>query len=260
MKRRIFHSLAQASLASALLAVALPAIAPAQTTAPAWIRFTSATVKPEMTDEFEGYLKQLSAAYKKAGQPAFVVLNNFSGNRLEYTVVTFVMKFGDMDAPNPVQKSMGDEAYANLSRAMGRCVTDHTTTYSLPWDDVAIDKPGTTGEYMIRARVPIAAGKNADYRAYLKNDLKPAYEKGGVTWFRVSTPVFGGPPGVVDTVRMLKNLGEIDGGPALTRFLGADAARAMNAKAQALTRGPSQNTILRVRRELSLIPPSPNAR
>ena len=245
------------SLASALLAIALPALASAQTPppAPAWIRFSVEVVKPDMVQEFEGYKKQLAAAYKKAGLPVYAVLQNFSGNRNEYTTITYVMKFGDMDNPSPIRKALGDEAFNNLLAGISRCVTSTNWYFSLPWDDVNIDKGGTPGEYFVRTRVAVATGKNADYRAFLKNDLKPVLEKGGVTFYRVSTPVFGGPAGTVETVRMLKNLGEIDGGPLQTRVLGAAGAQALGAKGAALTRGPNQQTILRFRTELSLIPP-----
>ena len=53
---------------------------------------------------------------------------------------------------------------------------------------------------------------------------------------------------------MMKNLGEIDGGPLTTKILGADGAQALAAKAQGLTRGASQLTIMRLRPELSLVP------
>ena len=81
-----------------------------------------------------------------------------------------------------------------------------------------------------------------------------------VAWYRASTPVFGGPPGIVETMRRLTNLAEIDGGPIQTRVLGAEGAQALAAKAAGLTRGPAQNTIMRMRPELSLIPPPPPSR
>jgi hypothetical protein len=243
-------------LASAILAIVLPVLSSAQTPpAPQWLRFTVETVKPDMVREFEGYKKQLAAAYKKAGLPVYAVLSNYSGNRNEYTTVVFVMKFGDLDSPSPLIKALGDEAFRNLIDSVARCVTSTTWYFSLPWDDVAIDKGGSIGEYFMRTRIPVATGKNADYRAFLKNELKPVLEKGGVTWYRVSTPVFGGPPGTVETMRMLKNLGEIDGGPIHTKVLGAPGAQALAAKAAGLTRGPAQNTLMRLRPELSLIPP-----
>ena len=254
MNRTWLHGIATAGVASAILAIALPAIGSAQTPNPAWLRFTVTTIKPEMTQEYEGYVKQMAAAYKKAGEPFYVVMTNFAGNRNEYTNVTAVMKFGDMDGPNPIQKALGDEAYGNLTRSIGRCVTSSTRYFSQSWDDAMIDKPGAMGQYLIRTRVPVATGKNAEYRAYLKNEMKPVYEKGGVTWYRVSAPVFGGPVGTVETVRMLKNLGEIDGGPITRKVLGQAGADALSAKAQGLTRGASQTTILRMRPELSLLP------
>jgi hypothetical protein len=260
MNRTLLRPFVHASIASAMIAIALPAVCVAQPAAPTWIRFTASVVKPDMTQEYESYLKQMSAAYKKAAQPAYAVFSNFSGNRYEYTTVTFVMKFGDMDGPNPVQKALGEEAYANLTRSMSRCVDSSTRYYSLPWDDVTIDKAATMGQYFMRTRIPVAPGKNEEYRAYLKNDLKPVYEKGGVTWYRVSAPVFGGPAGTVETMRMMKNLGEIDGGPLTTKILGAAGAQALTAKAQGLTRGPSQNTIMRLRAELSLLPAAMTAK
>ena len=256
MHRTRLRSFVRAGIASAILAIVLPVIGSAQGAAPTWIRFTASTVRPEMTQEYEGYLKQMAAAYKKAGQPVYAVLTNFAGNRYEYTNVTFVMKFGDMDGPNPIQKALGEQAFANLTRAMSRCTVSSTRYYSLPWDDVSIDKGGATGQYFLRTRVPITPGKNADYRAYLKNEMKPVLEKGGTTFYRASTPVFGGPIGTVETLRMMKNLAEIDGGPITRQVLGAPGAQALNAKAQGLTRGASQITILRLRPELSLLPQS----
>ena len=256
MPSTLFHRLGTAGLASAILVVGLPPIASAQTAAaaPQWVRFTVETVRPDMVQEYDGYKKQMAAAYKKAGQPVYAVLTNFAGNRNEYTTVTFVAKFGDMDGPNPIAKAIGEEAFSNLVRGINRCVTSSTRYFSLPWDDLTIDKPGATGQYFLRTRVPIATGKNSDYRTYLKNELKPVLEKGGVAWYRVSTPVFGGPVGTVETMRMLKNLGEIDGGPIPTKVLGAAGAQALATKAQGLTRGPAQNTIMMVRPDLSLLP------
>jgi hypothetical protein len=255
MKGTSLCQFATTSLATAILAVGLPVIGSAQTpAAPGWVRFTADTVKPDMVQEYEGYKKQMAAAYKKAGQPVYVVLRNFAGNRNEYTTVTFVMKFGDMDGPNPIAKAIGEEAFANLVRATSRCVTSTTRYFSLPWDDLNIDKGGPTGQYLTRTRVPIATGKTAEYRAYVKNEVKPVMEKGGVTFYRVSTPVFGGPVGTVEIVRGLKNLGEIDGGPLQTKVLGAAGAQALAAKAQGLVRGPAQTTIMQLRPELSLLP------
>ena len=114
MSGTTFRQLAIASVASAMLAISLPSAASAQTAAPPqWLRFNVETVKPDMVQEYEGYKKQLAAAYKKAGQPLYAVLSSYSGNRNEYTTVTFVMKFGDLDSPSPLRKALGEEAFTN---------------------------------------------------------------------------------------------------------------------------------------------------
>ena len=247
---------AKTILASAILAIGLPVISSAQTApAPQWLRFQVETVKPDMVQEYEGYKKQMAAAFKKAGQPVYVVFRNYSGNRFEYTTVTWVMKFGELDNPPAIRDALGAEAFTNLVDGLNRCLTSSNWHFSLPWDDVSIDKAGA-GEYFLRTRTPVATGKNAEYRAYLKNELKPVMEKGGVTWFRASTPVFGGPAGTVETMRRLKNLAEIEGGPLTTRVLGQAGAQALTAKAASLVRGPAQNTILRRVPELSLLQPA----
>lgn len=256
MPKITFKQLVAASLAALILGIGLPALASAQgAAAPQWLRFSTEIVKPEMVEEYEAYKKQLAAAFKKAGQPVYVVFRNYSGNRFEYTTVTYVAKFGDLDNPSPIRDALGAEAFTNLVDGINRCLTSSTWHFSLPWDDVSIDKAGT-GEYFLRTRTPIAPGKNPEYRTYLKNEMKPVLEKGGVTWYRVSTPVFGGPAGMVETMRKLKNLAEIEGGPLTTRVLGEAGAQALTAKAASLVRGPAQNTILRRIPELSLLAPA----
>src|SRR6266849_1346072 len=45
---------------------------------PRWTDSTTTKVKPEMRRKFQGYLKQLMAAYEKAGTPWFLTLENFA--------------------------------------------------------------------------------------------------------------------------------------------------------------------------------------
>jgi len=248
---------ASAIVAAAVLVLALPRISSGQNN-PTWVRFTVYDVKPDATQEFEGYLKQIAAAYKTAGE-LFAVLQNFSGLQTEYTTVTMVMKFADLEGPLTAQKQLGDEGFRKVFSGITHCVTSVTRYYSLPWDDLSIIKPGPLGTFWLRTRTPVQPDKFDALRTYLKTEIKPAYEKAGVMQLRVSRPVFGGPVGVIETVRMLKGLGEIDEGPLNTRIFGKDAP-AVAAKMASMTRGPAQTTILRVRPELSFIPDMAPAR
>jgi hypothetical protein len=239
------------------LAACLLNLCVAQTTNFSWLRFNVSRVKPEMAQEFEGYLKQIGAAYKKSGAPFFIVYQNFAGDQTEYTSVLFVSKFADLDGPNPIAKTLGAEGYANLLRSLRRCTVSTTRYYSLIMDGLDIVK-GPPGEYLMLTRTQIVPGKMPDYEAWLKSDYKPALEKAGVTFYRSSRPIFGAPGNTVEAVRGMKNLAEIDGGPILTQALGADAVRAMNAKVNDLIR-TSSITIIQIRADLSVLPPVPGS-
>ena len=224
----------------------------AQTKGPTWLRFQTTKIKPDMRQEFEGYLKQVPAAYKKAGAQFFIVLVNAAGDMNEYTSVTPIAKFAEMDGPSPLIKNFGEEGAANLVRGLARCQISQTRYYSLAQDDLAINKGAPTGTLWMFTRTFVNPGKMQDYANWMKNDYKPALEKAGVTQLRVSRPIFGAANNQIESIRMLKDFAEIDGGPILNK-LGADTASAINAKAAGLVR-TSMTTLVRIRPDLSYLP------
>jgi len=206
-----------------------------------------------MRQEYEGYVKQVAGAYKKAGALFFVVYQNFAGDLNDYTTVYPIMKFAEMDGPNPLAKVLGEEAWANLQRSVASCLTQQARYFALPQDNLDINK-GPFGTLFMQTRTTIAAGKMDDYLSWMKNDYKPALEKAGVTQFRVDRPIFGAAStNQIETVRMMKDFGEIDEGPLLNHKLGADAARALNAKVSGMVQS-TRITIIRIRPDLSYVP------
>jgi hypothetical protein len=248
------RNLIKSGLAMAVLALSIPAVCSAQANGPTWLRFQTTRVRPEMRLEYEGYMKQIAAAYKKASVPLFVTYQNVAGDLTEYTSVLALTKFGDMDGPSPLLKSMGEDALANLGRSAARCEVSASRYFSLPMDNLSINKGAPTGTLWMMTRTFLNQGKFPEYEAWMKNDWKPAMEKAGVTQLRVSRPIFGLPGGEVQTIRMLKDFGEIDAGPILNQKLGADAARALNAKTNGMVRATT-NTLIRIRPDLSYLPP-----
>jgi hypothetical protein len=249
------RNLIKSGIATAVLAISIPTVCTAQANGPTWLRFQNTRVRPEMRQEYEGYMKQIAAAYKKTSVPFFITTQNVAGDMTEYTSVLPLMKFGDMDGPNPLLKVIGEEGLANLGRAAARCEISATRYYSLPMNDLMINKgTAATGMLWMMTRTFLNQGKFPEYEAWMKNDLKPALEKAGVTQFRVSRPIFGVPGGEVQTVRMLKDFAEIDGGPILNQKLGAEAARALNAKTNGMVRATT-TSLVRVRADLSYMPP-----
>jgi len=204
-----------------------------------------------MRQNFEGHLKQLMAAYKKAGIPWFLTFENFAGDTTEYTTVVPVMKFGDLDSPSVVVKVLGEAGWEHLSRKMAQCYTAQTRQYATPRTDLEINqKDVPMGIYWVETSILVEPGKMGDYLNWLQNEYRPALEKAGVAHFQVSQPIFGTVAGEIVTMRMLKNLAEIDGGPVLSRALNEEGARAVIAKSVALV-SSSNTRIIRVRTDLS---------
>src|SRR5258707_5410479 len=218
---------------------------------PTWTGSTTTKVKPELRQEFEAYLKQLMTAYKKAGTLWFLTLETFAGDTTEYTTVVPVMKFCDLDGPSVVTKVLGEAGWERLSRRIARCYTAQSRQYATPHTELEIDNADVPrGMYWVETSTLVAPGKMGDYLNWLKNDYRPALEKAGVARFQVSQPIFGAVAGEIVTMRMLKNLAEIDGGALLSRALSDEQARAIAAKSVALVNS-SKTRIVRMRTDLS---------
>lgn len=218
---------------------------------PRWAAFTITKVKPEMKQEFEGHLKELVAAYKKAGTLWFVTLDTFAGDTTEYTTLVPVMKFGDLDGPSVAVRVLGQAGWERLARKMARCYTAQTRQYATPQTELEINQTEVPmGCYWVETTTLVAPGKMGDYLNWLKNDYRPALQKAGVARFQVWQPIFGAATGEIVTTRVLKNLAEIDGGAVLGRALSDEEARAIGAKSVPLVIS-SKTRIVRVRTDLS---------
>lgn len=247
-------------LASVVFLAGLSTVCFSQTDAEAgWIGSTTTRVKPEMRQEFEASLKQIMEAYKRAGIPWFLTLQNFAGDTTEYTTVVPVVRFADLDGPPVVVKVLGEQGWGKLARKLDRCYTTQTRQYALRQAELEINKADVPMEgYWLETRTLVAQGRMDDYLTWLKNDYLPALQTAGVAHFFVSRPIFGGEGGEVVSSRMLKNLAEIDGGPLLTRALGETAARAVNARVVPLVRSSTTRIVL-VRTDLTYSTAGPPA-
>jgi len=218
---------------------------------PRWTASTTIKVKPGMRHEFEGYLKELIAAYKSSGAMWFRTFDTYAGDTTEYTTIVPVMKFGDLDGPSVGEKALGEERWKRLSGKMARCYTSQTRQYATPQIEIEINKTAVpAGVYWVETTTLLAPGKMSDYLIWLRNDYRPVLEKAGVAHFQVSQPVFGAAVGEIVTTRMLNNLAEIDLGPVLSKVLNDEEARAVAAKSVALV-SSSSTRILRLRTDLS---------
>lgn len=203
-------------------------------TRPAWVTITTTRIKPEMRQHFEAYLKQMMEAYRKGGMPWFLTSQTIAGDTTEYTTVVPLIKFADLDR-SPVPASvLGRKRWQSLSRKIASCYNSQTVQYATPITALEINSTDATGFYWVETRSQLVSAKMDDYLDWLKNEYRPALEKANVGGFRVSIVVFGSSGSEVLSMRMLKDLAEIDEGSILSRSLGNDMARVVSSKGAAL--------------------------
>src|SRR3954453_860552 len=215
----------------ALTLSTLPAMRAQSTPAPEWSLVTLTTIKPEMRSDYEAFQKEMSAAYKKAEVPSRAVLQTVMGNVLEYVSVAPLAHFADMDGPSPVERALGKADADGLMRKGVACITSAHRMASLGLNDFSIrTKTQEKSEYAMVTSYHLAAGKEAEFNAWMKNDYLPAMKKAEVKNFWVSQTVFGGEPNERIAVRLVKNMAEFDAGPVLTKALGQEGALKVRAK------------------------------
>jgi hypothetical protein len=227
---------------------------------PKWSVVTFTTVKPEMKMEYEAWQKQLAAAYKKAEVPSRVVLETVMGDLFEYVSVVPLAKFAVMDGPTPVERALGKDQAATLMRKGRGYITSVHRITTMAMDDLSIRTESEPEPYAIVTISHLLPAKVAEFASWMKDEYLPAMKKAEVKNFWVSQTVFGGNLLERVTVRPIKSLGEIDGGPVLVKAVGAEEARKLNARRATFIQS-SELRIVKVRPDLSysLNPPQKRA-
>jgi len=216
-------------LSLSLFAGAL-AILPTTSFAQTRSRVVITQVKPEMMNEWIMLQRDVVLpAAKKAGLKSQTVFGGSPFGRLgEYVVVQPLASMADYDGQNPLVKALGQPGAARLTDSLRKCTSSQYAYMSTRWDD-ASNITDTPPRVIISARYRIAAGKAADVRAIIKSDVLPVYKKGNV-YFTVSSRGPGANPSDITMITGYSKFGDWDGGPYLTKALGADAANRINAK------------------------------
>ena len=209
----------------------VPAVIAQSTPAPEWSLVTITTIKPDTRSEYEAWQKEMTAAYKKAEVPSRAVLQTVMGNLLEYVSVSPLAHFADMDGPSPIERALGKEDAAGLMRKGSTYVTSVRRLASRALSDMSIrTKTSEASEYALVTSMHLAAGKESEFNAWMKNEYLPAIKKAEVKNFWVSQTMFGGDPNERIIVRIVKNMGEFDAGPVLTKTVGEEGARKLRAR------------------------------
>ncbi len=232
------------------LALAMPCISTAQTDAsPEWSVITFVQIKPEFRVEYEAAQKEISAAYKKAGEQR-VVVQTLLGDLAEYVSITRLGKFAEMDGPSVMEKVMGAAPSQQLLRKVGGYLLGAHRITTMTLNDISIQTPGDIGEYALVMTWRLAPGKGADFTSFMKNDYLPAMRKADVANLWVSQPIFGGESNERVVVRPMHKLAEIDAGPPTRKALGVQGAQLLAIRQAAIIES-THYTVSRFRFDLS---------
>lgn len=215
-----------------------------------WSILTVSQIKPEARLQYEEVQKEITAAYKKAGLPWRYVLTTEMGNLNEYTTVSPLKNFSEMDGPSPLERALGKEgADSILAKIRPLTMATHRIAI-LSRDEMGIHTPGGPPRFVMLSHYAIAPGKTRDFDNWFKDEYLPVMRKGEVKNVWLSYAVFGGNPNEATIVRMLDKLGEFDAGPVARRVLGREGAQKLMDKMSGVV-GSVHYEVLRFRPDLS---------
>ena len=215
---------------AALLVAILSTPAPAQTAAATSDLVTIIHVKPDMLQEFLELEKNIIPALKKGGEESRTVyVTSIFGNAYEYVSVTPIQHFSMFDGQNPLLKALSQPATARLTEQMRKVVDGTTTFVSTSIPEISYMPEGPPPAILVQVRYRIAPGKMQDFINLMKSDVLPVYKKANVE-VTVRRRSVGANPNDVVMSSALTKYGDLEGGPFLTKQLGAEASNRINAK------------------------------
>jgi hypothetical protein len=243
-----------------LLAQAFTVLAQNPTPTPPAAEFLSITivsVKPDMVQEFQSFMKNTTnPALKKGGLKWRDVWVNTTaaGDPFEYVLVAPMAKFSEFDGPSFVEKGLGAQGGAAwLTKASS--LVNNVRRYIIrtrPDMSYQSTRKGQSNLAVITS-VSVATGRNADFENYIKNDYLPVMKQANVSYF-VSQAIFGGDANEYITLTMRDNFAELDKGPVIVQALGQEGAEKLIQKLPAGTVAHIERSITRLVPELSFGP------
>jgi hypothetical protein len=230
-----------------------PAAAATPPAAPTFIRLAITEIRPDMVAEYVAMQKsETIPALQKAGMPyRHAWRTGQFGTGFMVAYVSPIKSFAMFDEPNPLLKSMGEEAFQQYQAKMAKFITS-TRTYALrERPDLGLKTEGAPmAKLAVLASVEVAPGRSTEWETILKNEWTPALKKAGVANYSVSQVVFGGSAGQYYTLTPIENYAQLDKGHPITQSIGEAGMNRILAKMAASTRSV-ERFIIRFDEELS---------
>ena len=214
------------ALAFGVSVLALAQSTPAQ---PTRIQVVIVHIKPDMLNEWVDLQKnELIRAQKKGGIKTRTTYQTVFGNTFEYTSVTPLEKFAQLDGQSAATRALGAEAAARLTAKLSKCLESRQVYAGTLMPDLSNAPAGETPPVGVFTRRRVAPGKLEDYQNFVKTQILPIYKKAGVG-FTVARRGLGANNSDFISVVWVSKLADLDAGNPITRALGEAAAAKLGA-------------------------------
>jgi hypothetical protein len=243
--------------ASTKPAQAPSAAAAAPAAAPAFIRLALFEIRPDMVVDYVALQKsEVIPALQKAGVPyRHAWRTGQFGTGFTVAYLSPIKSFAALDEPNPLLKSMGEEAYRQYQAKMSKFLVSMRTYAMRERPDLGLRTEGAPMPKLgVLASVEVAPGRATEWETILKNEWTPALKKAGVANYVIHQTVFGGSAGQYYTFTPLENYAQLDKGHPITQSIGEAGMNKILAKMSGSTRSV-ERWIIRYDEELSFRTP-----
>ena len=221
------------------------------------------TIRPGMmTAYLEWAKKDAQPLYIKAGiKEAYFFTNLYGPDRNVVTLIEVHDGFAALKARNDAFNKNNSKEALDAWSAKAREFILHTRVYivdemaELSWMNPKLKTPPLYYNVIERFIVP---QRGRDYEAYLKNDYLPLVKKSDSNGIMVSRLRYGGEMGHYFVYIPVHDLADLDSPGKIIQTMGADAVAKVQQKLTGIVQR-SENRMLRLRPELSLIPASATA-
>jgi len=191
------------------------------------VLITTVTVKPDMTGDFENLIKnEYNPGIAKGGAKwSDVWRNAVFGNGFDYTFVTPIDGFAQLDGISPLMKGLGKEGAAAWYAKAGKMVTNVRGVAYEVRDDLSYRTNMTAPPKMaVVTHTSVAPGRASEFENFIKNDLLPVVKQSGIAGYWMNKTMFGGDVNEYSSLVLLENFAELEKGPPQVRVLGQEGA------------------------------------
>lgn len=228
----------------AFSAAAFVLLLPAQQPQSELLHFVTVKVHPGMSTEWLEMQAAINAAFKKEGVPWRHLWSTAVFGEPTFISVFPVGKMERYESPNPLQKTMSGVDFANFMQKAGRVVASSHGVLARTRPDLGLSSGRRKPHRALATTLVVEPGKHAAFEAYIKNDLKPVWQKGGMKDVWVAQSLIGASPTEYTVLYLFDKWTELEGGSPMERALGPEGWEKLRSKVAGVVSSVRNATIM----------------